>query len=43
MEIQKIPSDSPKANELTQRVGEAYNVSAEAAGVRLSQLGYLSA
>jgi IrrE N-terminal-like domain len=42
-EIRKLPIDSPEANNLKQRVGEAYDVSAEAAGVRLSQLGYLAA
>jgi Zn-dependent peptidase ImmA (M78 family) len=41
-EIYKLPSDSPGANNLKQRVGEAYDVSAEAAGVRLSQLGYFA-
>ncbi len=34
--------DSPKANDLTQRVSEAFIVSAEAARVRLIQLGYLT-
>jgi hypothetical protein len=42
-EIRKIPNGSPEANNLKQRVGEAYDVSAEAGGVRLSQLGYLTA
>jgi Zn-dependent peptidase ImmA (M78 family) len=34
-------ADAPKANDLTQRVSEAFGVSAEAARVRLIQLGYL--
>jgi hypothetical protein len=41
--IQQLPSDSPKATDLGQLVGEAFGVSADAARVRLSQLGYLAA
>jgi len=41
--IEPLTSDAPKANDLTQRVSEAFGVSAEAARVRLIQLGYLTA
>jgi len=37
----EVRTDSLKATDLKQRVSEAFAVSEEAAGVRLSQLGYL--
>lgn len=37
----EVRADSSKATDLKQRVSEAFTVSEEAAGVRLSQLGYL--
>jgi hypothetical protein len=39
--IAPLATDAPKANDLTQRVSEAFGVSADAARVRLIQLGYL--
>jgi hypothetical protein len=39
--IAPLAIDVPKANDLTQRVSEAFFVSADAARVRLIQLGYL--
>jgi uncharacterized protein DUF955 len=38
-----LPAESPRAADLKQRVSEAFDVSAAAAGVRLIQLGYLEA
>jgi hypothetical protein len=37
-----LAADSSKAADLKQRVSEAFLVSADAAGVRLIQLGYLT-
>jgi Zn-dependent peptidase ImmA (M78 family) len=37
----EVRTDSSKATDLKQRVSEAFTVSVEAAGVRLSQLGCL--
>jgi hypothetical protein len=36
-----LPAESPRATDLTQRVSEAFDVSQDAAGVRLIQLWYL--
>lgn len=41
-EIQPLTGDSREANNLAQLVGESFDVSADAARVRLSQLGYLA-
>jgi hypothetical protein len=40
--VAPVPAESPRATDLKQRVSEAFFVSAEAARVRLIQLGYLS-
>jgi Zn-dependent peptidase ImmA (M78 family) len=42
-EMRQLPSDSREATDLEQLVGEAFEVSVDAARVRLSQLGYLAA
>jgi hypothetical protein len=39
--ITPLAADSPKGTDLKQRVSEAFFVSADAARVRLIQLGYL--
>ena len=39
--VAPLPAESPRATDLKQRVSEAFDVSAAAAGVRLIQLGYL--
>jgi hypothetical protein len=40
-ELTSIPRDSREANDLTQRVAELFEVSNEAANIRLCGLGYL--
>jgi hypothetical protein len=40
--VAPVPAETTKATDLKQRVSEAFFVSAEAAGVRLLQLGYLA-
>jgi Zn-dependent peptidase ImmA (M78 family) len=40
-ELTGIPRDSNKANDLTQRLAELFEVSFEAANIRLCDLGYL--
>jgi hypothetical protein len=40
-QVRPLPPDSRQAHDLQQLVSEAYEVSADAARVRLSQLGYL--
>lgn len=40
--VAPVPVESPRATDLKQRVSEAFFVSAEAARVRLTQLGYLA-
>ena len=42
IDVAPVPAQSTRATDLKQRVSEAFFVSADAAGVRLVQLGYLT-